>query len=701
MRIQVITALLIVVGSHFFAPTALAATFNVTSTSCAGPASLSEAIRAANVTSGADTIEIASGLTIRGDCDMGVLPDDSMLLVTESVTINGNGSTLHGANAYVDQAGSTNPYSGVTCPSNAGRAYILMGVSPSLLQVGERSVDNAGVDLTISNFNINSLSQLAAVRQGASLTLKDVKADNISDLQYCFRSAIEAFDSANVTLENVEFRGARGYDRNALGHISGQDGKLEIYDSLFALNDDRYAVAWEGNADIVTSSFTDSGGLWASGSGTMRVINSLFRPKRQGTTLDGWDGFLVNLGGRLEFEASTVLIHVNECPVRNDRGNCNVSGIRGSTATFFSNNNSVIDFKQSAIHVQTLNPIFSPSQTSLLEASNGGAFTADQYTFIQPLGWQDASALNALVTTAGGTLITGPGALPTVDQGLGAFAFNFPEDITPIVAGPLEGAIPNADTTNLLKDPRGSDIDFDILGASRNTGPTRSIGAVEGGPLYLAARIEPSTPFTADLSWSKPLSATGYDLCQGVGTPPSGLAGTTTACTSNFTPYFSTNRDTVSGRVSNLPPDSETHWFLVRATDSGTPGLWSNVQVVTVPVTITYPPTVIGTSNLVSPVVTGLLVNPTYIPLLGALPSGFTLDSTSGALSRTATEACTPTVIGILVIAGSGDVTSTAASFTCPIQPVPTMPLAVLLGLIIMLLFVGWRSIALVSRNAN
>jgi len=61
---------------------AFGATFNVNSSSCAGGAgTLSDALRAANSSAGHDII----------DCDMGQSVFDPQLIVTDSVTINGNG----------------------------------------------------------------------------------------------------------------------------------------------------------------------------------------------------------------------------------------------------------------------------------------------------------------------------------------------------------------------------------------------------------------------------------------------------------------------------------------------------------------------------------------------------------------------------------------------------------------------------------
>ncbi|MEY2907710.1 MAG: hypothetical protein RLZZ602_233, partial [Pseudomonadota bacterium] len=134
---------------------AFSATFSVTSSSCAGGAgTLSDALKTANNTAGPDIIDISPGLVITGDCDMGQSRYDPQLIVTETVTINGNGSLFHGANGYVDLSGNLNPKdTDGFCPSTSGK-YILVGESQGLIQVGQRNTDNTGIELTIDDWKV-------------------------------------------------------------------------------------------------------------------------------------------------------------------------------------------------------------------------------------------------------------------------------------------------------------------------------------------------------------------------------------------------------------------------------------------------------------------------------------------------------------------------------------------------------------------
>ena len=592
--------------------------------------------------------------------------------MTDSVTIRGNGSLFHGANGYVNLSGNLNPIdTDGACPIVSGK-YILVGLSQGLVQVGERNADNSGIELTIENWNVNNTSQLIAVRNGAKATLRDVTAEDIRDVQNCTRAAITAFGTGSVTLEGVEIRGATNFTLFPSAIIEGVEGKLELYDSIIELNLYAYAVAWGGDADIVSSIVFESGGLWAAGAGgsEMRVINSLFLPSNLDDSLRYDEGFLVSNGGAMTFTGSTVVYNVNDCPPAGV--DCNWSGGEPSLATFQARQ-GVIQFEQSAIHVLTIGPDFSPSQTPLLEAIVG-FFTADQYTFIQPLPWQNAAALNALVLTPENvSLITGADALPVTSTSIGGILFPYPVSVTPIITGDaiLVGAVPLAGPgqTNELKDGRGNTITTDVLGAPRVTNGARNIGAVENDTIpYLLALIDEATPFTASLFWNQPASQgiTGYDLCQGIGAPPSGLARTTGACPGDLIENYSTDPAKTTGIVPNLPPDSSNHWFFVRAVAGNNKEPWSNLQEVQVLVTVSYPSTQLTDATQITPIITGPLPTPTFYLSSGTLPAGLSLDPTTGTISGVPSGTCRPTTVGILLVASNGVLANTTATLTCP-----------------------------------
>lgn len=318
--------------------TSYAATYTVTEQSCGGGAgTLSQAVRDANANPGADVIEILPGLVIDAFCDMATLPDDPGLFILESVTIKGQGSTIHGSNKYINDAnGDFNPLNtGGKCPFSSASGYSVVGISRGLFQVGQRNVDNSGIELIVEDLTIKQVSQVSGVRNGAKVTLRDVEAIDVRDVENCSRPVVEAFGDADVTLEDVTI--SKSTDFNSIlpsAVIAGRDGKLEVYDSLFDLNPTRYALAWsDGDADIVSSRFINSGGVWLTGNGTMQIINSLFLPESISTDRRYQDGFLVGGSGTLRLEASTVIYHVNDCSPFPSL-DCNWSGGEPSLAAF-------------------------------------------------------------------------------------------------------------------------------------------------------------------------------------------------------------------------------------------------------------------------------------------------------------------------------------------------------------------------------
>lgn len=692
--------LLIVILIWFLLPlVSNAATFTVTEQSCGGGAgTLSQAVRDANNSPGADVIEISPGLILDASCDMGTLPDDPGLFILESVTIRGWGSTVHGNNTYISSAnGNVNQLdTGDSCPNGSTSTYILAGIAGGLFQVGQRNADNSGIELIVENLKIKQLSQVVGVRDGAKVTLRDVEAIDIRDLQYCTRPVVQAFDDADVTLENVTISKSTDFNQVVPGAVVfGVNGRLEIYNSVFSLNPTRYAVSWNGDADIVTSRFFSSGGLWLAGSGTMQVINSLFLPEEIGPSRRYQDGFVVTGSGTMRFKASTVVYHVNDCRPFPSL-DCDWSGGQPSAAALQARAGR-IELVQSVIHVQTIGPVFNPNSTLLLEELGSGDISADDLTFIQPVDWQDTAALEA-ITSPPTALITGPDALPVTASTLGFLAYSYPDSVTPIITGAavLVDKVVDAAVggSNELLDGRGAVITKDVLGAPRTTGNLRSIGAVQNDLVpQLLALIDPPTPFTARLFWTQPNSSgiTGYDLCQGTGPAPS-IERTTDACPGTLTEPFTASAGTTLGVISDLPPNNVNHWFAVRAVAGTIKEPWSNVSSVVVPVTITYPPgAVIGPNTNIVPTITGPASGVSFLLLSGTLPQGLSLDPTTGVIAGTLSGRCTAQTLQILVVSAGGSLSTAPVTFSCPVQPVPALQPWSLSAIIMALaLLAGW-----------
>jgi hypothetical protein len=676
-----------------------AATFAVTEQSCGGGAgTLSQAVRDANGSPGADVIEITPGLVIDGNCDMGTLPADSGLFILETVTIRGQGSTLNGSNYYINnRTGAVNQLNtNGACPSQK-TGYTIGGASRSLFEVGQSSVNNSGIELTVEDLSIKQFSQVSVVRDGAKLTLRNVEAIDIRDVERCKRPVVDAVGDADVTLEDVTIAKSTDFQDIFPGAaVAGQDGKLEVYDSEFSLNEDRYALSWRnGDVDIVSSRFLDAGGVLADGNGTWRIINTLFTPAATSLNRKYQDGFLVGSGGTLRLEASTVVYHVNNCRTFPASLDCNSNGGAVSYAAFIADD-AQIELVQSAIHVQTIGPIFNPDRTPLLEELGSGDISADDLTFIQPVDWQDAAALEAITNPPSGSLVSGPDALPVTSTALGLDAFSYPDSVTPIITGAavLRDRVADAGAggSNELLDPRGAAITKDVLGAPRTDGNLRNIGAVQNDLVpSLIALIEPDAPFTALLFWNQPNASgiTGYDLCQGTGAAPA-LERTTDVCPGTLTEPYTSSAGTTLGVVLNLPPNNVNHWFAVRAVAGSNKEPWSNVRNVVVPLTITYPPnTVVGPTTNIMPTVSGPASGLSFLLLSGTLPAGLSLNPTTGAIAGTLSGSCVPQTLQVLVASSGGALSTAPATISCPVLPVPALQPLHLVLMIMALAFLG------------
>lgn len=689
------TKLILILAALVFAIPSVAATYQVTSSSCSGVGSLNEAIQQANANPGDDIIEVAAGLIFSGRCGTPASSDGSQLQVTENLLIRGNSAIYVGENSYVSSSGAVDPIVS-DCPTSSSFTGILGGIGVSLFMVGERAVDNSGVELTIENLTVSKVSQLAQVRDRAKLTLREVNAIDIRDVDTCRRPAIEAFGAADATLENVTFLRATNFEFDAPSAlVLGNSGKLEVYNSMFDGAVGRYAIAWGGDADIVSSFFENSGGLWNYGTGNMRVINSLFLPT-DGIVVERryTDGFVSSGGGAIQLEASTILYSVIECKPFPSLSCVWRDGI--STATFQALSGT-IGFSESVLHVQTLDPVFTPSSTLLLETMSPGFFSADDMSFIQPLAWQDAAALRTITQQT--ALLTGPDSLPTTDDSLGGLAIGYPESVTPIVSGAatLVDKILDAGTggTNELKDPRGAVISTDILGNSRVDSGLRSIGAVQNNVIpHLSVSGVAGDVFAVNLSWNEPVSSgiSGYDICYGTGTPPD-PTGLGSSCPATLVEGFSNSPETTKGRVDNLPPGS-SNWFLVRAVAGSTKEPWSNVATRLTPVLVNYPSTPItaGGSISIAPSIIGSLIDPVYQVSSGTLPAGLMLNPSTGVISGIVPASECGTAVGLLAVDSRGVLATSTVIFKCAASavPVPTLTGSWLLMSILLLVGVAW-----------
>ena len=675
---------------------AQAATFNVTESSCTGGAgTLVQAVTDANANPGADIINIAPGLSILANCDMIPAPDDDPveLLITDSVTIQGNGSELVGSNGFFQQGFFTSlDYK--RCP-RGNKDVLETHLDYTAFQVGERNVDNTGIEFTLENFTVKNVSQLANIRDKVKATFREVSAVDVRDQEKCNRPAVKGFGTTDITLERFTITQYTNYEPYTVvpnGVIVGS-GSLAIYDSVFIDNRLNYAVVWGApgsgsSVDIVSSSFANSGALSITNANSS-IVNSLFYFQRS-INIEATDLFVIT-DGTAKLTASTIWYEVLDCPPSSNwvcPGDSTVlkkDAIQAFDAT--------VEFQESVLHVFRVDSNSDPSP--FLAEYGSGDITADALTFIRPTQWQDATALQAI--TGQPALLTGTDALPISPANVAPY----PSLVYPIITGSatLVNRVTDAGSggVNELFDDRGNSITKDVLGAPRTAGALRSIGAVQNDVVpNLTAVIDPNVPTTADLFWNQPLSTgiTGYDLCLGTGTPPTAIERTLDPCPGSLVEPFTTSATDTVKAYKNLPADNLEHWFAVRAVAGTNKEPWSNIRSVVVPITISYPSTVLTGNTSVSPVIIGpqSVTGVGYFVSIGTLPTGLSLDSGSGVISGTARGSCQSTSVVIAVVLASGAIVQVPVLFTCPPPtPVPTTPAPYLLLLAVLLVLTAVR----------
>ena len=179
-------------------PAAVGKTYNVTSTKCTGPDSITEAIAKANASSNEDTIELSPGLQIDATtCPFidNIHPENYVVAeITESLIVKGNNGALTG-NMYWNNKSGVQSFAG--CPY---KEYFILGTMPGFLRIGKTHQDNQDLRVTIKDLRVQTFRQVAQVRKNASLELDNVYMKDIYFWRWCFEPAIDAYEGADVTL---------------------------------------------------------------------------------------------------------------------------------------------------------------------------------------------------------------------------------------------------------------------------------------------------------------------------------------------------------------------------------------------------------------------------------------------------------------------------------------------------------------------
>ena len=497
----------------FLSHPAFAATFNVTSAWCTGPDSIIEAIDNANASAGADTISIQPGLTIRfNTCpnvkDLGFYS----ARVQESVTIEGNGATLQGQQTWVSLSGVINPGG---CPSELP-GVVVTSETPGFLRIGDRSADNSAIKVKVHDLKAADIPAFARVYEGAQLELENVHLIDIQDAnRECSRSAIEGFDGSSISLVDSTVENFKNYGSRLLKNIfsavlSASRSSVYVKDSHFSkrFSGSGGAIyASSSDVTIVSSWFLRAGGFSFIGSADApaqsAIVNSVIQVDG---TADQFDRIYSAYYSNVDIQASTIV---------SDFGTCGACPPDDSKTLPLYAEGGVFNLSETAVGVWG---DYIPGG-ALLYAENGGGYTADSLTYVQPVAGQDAASLRAL--TGQPALLTDPPALPGQSTGLtlGTPAGRV-EFVTPLAPGVLIDKVQDAGDggSHELRDPfDGTVITKDVFGNDRvDANGSRNIGAVQ---LALAPSLHAvSGDAAVTLEWTRPQEPTtgsiqGYDLC--------------------------------------------------------------------------------------------------------------------------------------------------------------------------------------------
>lgn len=479
--------------------------------------------------------------------------------------------------------------SDTSCPTSSNGHYLLAGIAPGFLDIGTRGQDAAGIEVVVNDLSIKSLSSAAFVRQNGSLTFNNVAFKDIRDVYNCNTSNFTIERGGKLELNHVSIGGSKSwagvpYTALILGGEPSGSATLIINNSFFVENYMGWFADWHGDVSINSSVFSVSGSLYLNDSNA-RIANSIFESLGKAVETE----FLIVDGGTLDLIASTLSYDEVDCDT-SASSSCtwsNTTGRLGNVAPVQVDNGGTFNLIGSAVQVKYTGLGSNP--TPLMTASNGASFTADDYTFVQPILLSQSSDLKTI--TSQPNLITDAPALPATADFLEYLTFSGPSSVTPLLGttstpGLLIDNIPDAGPSgvNELLDSDGFVITKDVyLNPRVDANNKRSTGAVQVS--YTPHLDATAGHQSINLKWSKPAlpSITGYEACYGTGSHPDSNSATCTGSSQLFNGV-----DTLTGTLSNLNNGADYRVF-VRAVGTSN-GPWSNLATATPVDDILAPP---------------------------------------------------------------------------------------------------------------
>ncbi len=558
-------------------------TYVVTSTSCTGPGSITEAMASANANPGEDTIQVVPGLQIEaGECLPGFKGwggDYFIVNATESVIIEGNGAKLVGHMVWFSSGGLDTPLD--KCPSDDPNT-LLGAITPGFIKVGLFEQNNEDITVTVRNLDMQELNSVARIEKNASLILEDLSMYRIiSAYRNCNDTAVTAAEGANFTARRTRWESiwhlkqvriiAFGYAAAISSYSLELAGDLTIEDSYFSQVFRAGTINWWGKpgsvVNIVTSRFDDANGFIIQASAKTNIVNTIWSelPFSGGEI----ETRLANASTEpMNIVASTFLYAHTGCD-----SDCQFYGSQGRI--YRLPGAAKINLVQSAIGVNfpDLGPGF--VHEKLLDPNSVDppyGFSADEYTWVQPTAGQDADALK--IDTNQLNLLTDPSAFRQAGPGT-----TQAEWATPLDSGELIDRVPDAacgKANQLLNPIDNTCITVDALGNPRvDANGKRNIGAVQ---LTLAPHLTVSSTgdTTVDLAWTRPQDpdptkpVTGYKIF-------SRLSGSLDP----FTETTISGANTLSTTIGSLVNGTEYEFKMVSVNSDGDIPVESNLVTAT------------------------------------------------------------------------------------------------------------------------
>ena len=488
------------------------------------------AIHQANITPGADTIRLFNDVNVDTavpyEAVSGYL---TQITDTSGLRIQGNGHALTGLPGFVTINGD---YIGKNHPSrafNPSSGDVLAAPAYSFARIAD-NISNVTIDRMV----FDGLNAVLDVGKDSVITMVNSTIKQLVPFGYMARSAITAAAGSTVNLTEVALNQINPFPASAFGFeyiwevpaIVGVNARLNAYKTTFDLSATSQvagAVSWAGGiANIVSSTITgpslsisgfpDQGNIVP---GELNIVNSVLKPAGD-TTYARIQAFAFGvanvIASTVQFEAlNSTIPNSGFCPGPYP---CNGAPLQVFDDGFINLQSSAVSVINDAlVGIQLPYSGTYNTQTGVPQA---GVFTADQYSYVQPVTNQNAASLKLLfnqpnLLTQGAAYALDPNGYP---NGLPfPTYYNLPVGAYPNNPGPLIGVIPDANSLNKLINPiDGSVISRDVFGNPRTFNGRRDVGAVqtEAVPAPL-----PLLGFGAAFGWSRRLRRRlGLGTCQ-------------------------------------------------------------------------------------------------------------------------------------------------------------------------------------------